>query len=132
MWLRLTCFEVDVVHPDVFSKKDPLKYLRTQDNTCTRVLKNNIYFFKFQDVRLQLYLKRGSCIGFFSEIFKTLQNSFFTVQPWIAASDLIEYLEIRIIIYDLLKCLKILTIIVDFIENIWHFCLAMKQSENRI
>ena len=31
---------------------------------------------KCQDVVLQLYLKRGSCIGF-----KTLQSSFFIVQP---------------------------------------------------
>ena len=30
------------------------------------------------------------------------------------------------------KCLKILTIVVDFLENIWNLSIAMKQSENRI
>ena len=57
-----------------------------------------LLLFKFQDAGLQLYSKRGSCIGFFSEIFKTLQNNFFIVQPSIAASDLIEYMETWIII----------------------------------
>ena len=48
------------------------------------------------------------------------------------ASDLIEYLETLTIHEDLGKCLKILTIIIDFTENIWDFRVAMKQSENRI
>ena len=34
--------------------------------------------------------------------------------------------------YDLRKYLKILTIIIDFIENIWKFAAAMKLSGNRI
>ena len=53
---------------------------------------------KFHDVGLQFYFKRVSCIGFFCEIFKTLQNSVFMVHQWIAASDLIEYLDTSIII----------------------------------
>ena len=53
---------------------------------------------KYQDVGVQPYLKKGSCIGFVLWNFKTLQNSFFIVQPWIAAPDLIEYLENLIII----------------------------------
>ena len=43
------------------------------------------------------------------------------VQTWIAASDLIENLETLTISEDLHKSLNILTIIVDFTENIWDF-----------
>ena len=55
-----------------------------------------------------------------------------TVQTWIAASDLIENLETLTISEDLRKSLNILTIIVDFTENIWDFSVTMKQSESRI
>ena len=47
---------------------------------------------------------------FFWEIFKTLQNSFFIVHPWIAASVLIQTLATLTINLDLRKCLKIVTI----------------------
>ena len=64
---------------------------------------------------------------FFScDIFKTLQNSFFIVHTWIAASDLIEYMETLTVNEDLRKCLTVLTIIIDFTENIWDFGVAMK------
>ena len=64
---------------------------------------------------------------FFScDIFNTLQNSFFIVHTWIAASDLIEYMETLTVNEDLRKCLTILTIIIDFTENIWDFGVAMK------
>ena len=69
---------------------------------------------------------------FFCDIFKTLQNSFFTVLQWIAASDLIESLETLTINEDLSKCLEILSIITDLTEIIRDFGVAMKQSENRI
>ena len=61
-------------HPDVFSNKGPLKYLTKL--TGKQVYKS-LFVKKFQDAGLQLHLKRGSCIDFFCEIFKTLQNSFF-------------------------------------------------------
>ena len=64
---------------------------------------------------------------FFScDIFKTLQNSFFIVHTWIAASDLIEYMETLTVNEDLRKCLTVLTIIIDFTENIWDIGVAMK------
>ena len=69
---------------------------------------------------------------FFCDIFKTLQNSFFTVLQWIAASDLIEPLETLTINEDLSKCLEILSIITDLTEIIRDFGVSMKQSENRI
>ena len=87
---------------------------------------------KFQAVGLQLYLESVSCKSFFCDIFKTLQNSFFIVHTWIAASDLIEYMETLTVNEDLRKCLTVLTIIIDFTENIWDFGVAMKQSENCI
>ena len=65
-------------------------------------------------------------------MFKTLQNCFFIVHLRITASDLIEYLETLTINYDLLKCLKILTIVVDFLENIWNLRETIEQSESRI
>ena len=69
---------------------------------------------------------------FFCDISKTLQNNFFIAHTWIAASDLIEYLETLTINEDLRRCLQILTIIIDFTENIWDIGVAMKQSENCI
>ena len=45
------------------------------------------------------------------------------MHSWIAVSDLVEYLETLTIIQALHKCLRILTIIVDFMENIWNFGL---------
>ena len=68
---------------------------------------------------------------FFSVTFSE-QLFYSIVQTWIAASDLIENLETLTISEDLRKSLNILTIIVDFTENIWDFSLTMKQSENRI
>ena len=69
----------------------------------------------------------------FCNIFKTSQQLFYgIVHTWIAASDLIENLETLIMSEDLRKNLKIVTIIIDFTENIWDFSVAMKQSENRI
>ena len=70
---------------------------------------------------------------FFYDIFKTSEQLFYCiVHTWIDASDLIENLETLTISEDLRKSLKILTNIVDFTGNIWHFSVAMKQSENRI
>ena len=66
---------------------------------------------------------------FFCEIFRFLYNSFFIVNPRITASDSIEYLYILTIIEDIRKCLNILSIFFDFIENIWNFSVAMKRSE---
>ena len=63
---------------------------------------------------------------------KNFQNTFFIAHLWIATSDLIQYLETLTINYDLRKYLKILTIIIYFIENIWKFAVAMKLSESRI
>ena len=81
--------------------------------------------------RPDLYLKRGSCKGFFSVKFS--EHLFCSiVQTWIAASDLMENLETLTISEDLRKSLHILTIIVDFTENIWDFSVTMKRSENRI
>ena len=122
-------------HPAVFCKKRPLQYLaelagKHVHKGLKKFERKN--FKKNYNVSLQLYLKRGSCIGFFCEIFRTLQNSFFIVQSWIAACDLIEYLETLIIIWDLRKCLKILSITVDFMKNIWNFGVAMKRSEHCI
>ena len=69
---------------------------------------------------------------FFSVTFSE-QLFYSIVQMWIAVSDLIENLETLTISEHLRnKSLKILTIIVDFIENIWDFSVTMKQSENRI
>ena len=68
---------------------------------------------------------------FFSVTFSE-QLFYSTVQTWITASDLIENLETLAISEDLRKSLNILTIIVDFTENIWDFSLTMKQSENHI
>ena len=67
----------------------------------------------------------------FWDIFKNWEQLLYSiVHTWITASDLIENLKNLIISEDLRKTLKILTIIVDFGENIWDE--AMKQSENRI
>ena len=69
----------------------------------------------------------------FCDIFKTSEQLFYSiVHTWIAASDLIENLETLTISEDLRKSLKILTIIADFTEIIWHVSVAMKQSEDRI
>ena len=69
----------------------------------------------------------------FWDIFKNWEQLLYSiVHTWITASDLIENLKNLIISEDLRKTLKILTIIVDFGENIWDFSVAMKQSENRI
>ena len=68
---------------------------------------------------------------FFSVTFSE-QLFYSIVQTWIAASDLIENLETLTISEDLRKSLNILTIIVDFTENIWDFSVTMKQSESRI
>ena len=68
---------------------------------------------------------------FFSVTFSE-QLFYSIVQTWIAASDLIENLETLTISEDLHKSLNILTIIVDFTENIWDFSVTMKQSESRI
>ena len=69
---------------------------------------------------------------FFQEILKKFQNTFFIVYLWIATSELIQHLQTMTIKYDLRKYLKILTIIIDFIENIWKFGAAMKLFGNRI
>ena len=68
---------------------------------------------------------------FFSVTFSE-QLFYSIVQTWIAASDLIENLETLTISEHLRKSLNILTIIVDFTENIWDFSVTMKQSESRI
>ena len=58
------------------------KYSKVFGKAYRKTRVHEPFFKKNQDVGLQLYLKRGSCIGFFScEIFKTLQNSFFIVHP---------------------------------------------------
>ena len=84
----------------MLSKKAALKYLAklTGKHVC-----RGFFHKKYQTVGLQLYLKRGSCKGFFSVPFLKLQNSFFN-----------RYFSIE----DLRKNLKILTIIADFTENI--------------
>ena len=117
---------------DVFCKKGALKYLA---KLTGKYVYRGLFQKTFQAVDLQLYLKRGSCKGFFSVTFLKLFRTAFlysTVHTWIAASDLIENLETLTISEDLRKSLKILTNIVDFTGNIWHFSVAMKQSENRI
>ena len=51
----------------------------------------------------------------FCEIFQSPQNCFIIVHMGIAASDLIEYLRILTIKYDLRKYLKFLNNVTDFI-----------------
>ena len=84
---------------DILQEQSPRRLLQEK---CSKIFgkayrktrEQEPFFKKNQDIGLQIYLKRGSCIYFFfCEIFKTLQNSFFIVQLWFAASDLIEYLE---------------------------------------
>ena len=70
-------------------------------------------------------MQRFLSVTFLAQLFYSI------VHTWISASDLIENLETLTISEDLRKSLKILTIIVDFTENIWNFGVAMKQSENR-
>ena len=41
-----------------------------------------------------------------------------------------SFLGLSILDFHLRECLKILTIIVDFMENIWNLGVAMTQSEN--
>ena len=72
-------------------------------------------------------MQRFFSVAFSEELFYSI------VQTWIAAaSDLIENWETLTISEDLRKSLNILTIIVDFTENIWDFNVTMKQSESRI
>ena len=120
-------------HPDVFCKKGALKYL-------VKLIEKHVYRSLFQkkfqaaDVDLQLYLKRASCKGFLLWYFSNSSEQLFysIVDTWIAASDLTECLETLTINEHLRKTLKILTIAVDFTENIWNFGVALKLSENRI
>ena len=72
---------------DLFYKKGALKYFAK----LTGKHVNGSLFFKekFQYVDLQLYLKSGSCIGFFCEIYKFLQNCF---TPELLDLTLVEYL----------------------------------------
>ena len=57
-------------HPDVFCKKSALKYLAKL--TGKHVSRNHFFFFLNQDIGLQIYLKKGSCIDFFSVKFLKL------------------------------------------------------------
>ena len=68
----------------------------------------------------------------FSEKLKKISEHLFIAHLWITTSDLIQYLDTLAMNYDLRKYLKVLTIIIDFTENIWKFGVAMKLSENRI
>ena len=117
-------------HPDVFCKKGAREYLA---NFTGKHLYKTLFSKEVWDFRpATLFQKRLMYRLFFCEMFKTLQNCFFIVRLRNTASDLIEYLETLTINCDLLKCLKILTIVVHFLENIWNLNTAMKQSEKRI
>ena len=61
----------------MFFKKGALKYLAilTGKHVCRGLFQKT-----FQAVVLQLYLKRGSCKGYFPVTLLKLQNSFFIVQ----------------------------------------------------
>ena len=114
-------------HPDVFCKKGPLKCLAK----LTGKHMNRSHFLKKNSgCRPATVFKKRLMHRFFSAKFLRLFRTAFystTVNRCTISFDIS-----LIIIYDLGKCLKILTIIDEFIENIWNFRVAMKQSENRI
>ena len=62
------------------------------------------------------------------EFLKIRKNSFFIEHLWTAVCNFGTYLETLSINYDLGKYLKTLTIIIGFVDNIWYFSVAMKQS----
>ena len=89
-------------------------------------------FSKVPDFRSATVLKRYLCISVFLRNLKNVLEHLFIAQLQITTSDLIQYLDTLTMNYDLRKYLKVLTIIIDFTENIWKFSVAMKLSENRI
>ena len=128
---------------DILQKESPGRVL--QDVFCKKIFK--IFGKTYWKTRLQrsfskkvsgcrpaaLFEERLVQRFFFCDIFKTSEQLFYSVvHTWIAASNLIENLETLTVSEDLRKKLKILTIIVDFTENIWDLSVAMKRSENRI
>ena len=116
-------------HPNVFCKKGALKCL-------PKLRGKHVYRSLFQKKICTLYAwnsiwKEAHAKDFFGDFLKTHQNSFFIEHIWMAASDIMEYMETLTINEDLRNYLKILTIIIDFTGNTWDFGVAMKQSENR-
>ena len=113
-------------HPDIFCKKDALKYLA---KLTKKHLYRSLFLKKVAGCRPTTLFKKRLMHRCFAVNFLKLFRTAFLEYTCESLSSLIDYLETLTINYDLRKCPKILTIIVDFTENIWNFGVAMKQPD---
>ena len=121
---------------DILQKESPGRVLQERcckmfGKTCWKTRVKRPFSKEFSSFRPATLFEKRLMQRFFSVAFSE-QLFYSIVQTWIATSDLIENLETLTISEDLRKSLNILTIIVDFTENIWDFSVTMKQSESRI